>query len=199
MNAVVYPGQNTATIGLRIFDAMLLYSLIQDPRRDTYILAQFCKSVTEFVIQAIPRSCMPYDTILLERIDPITGNQLCLDLRQHVLESEEHDDPGIPRRSECIHRLPFQHGITDATRFECAGLGASGVLEDELFMSSIMELARNIGVARHHQIPISSCKVCFIPFPSLRKCVLSDPYACLRFPVFLFRWMWPGKQGCATR
>lgn len=128
---------------------------------------------------------MPYDTILLERVDPITGSQLMLDTRARLLPGEAGSDAAkIPARTENILRpavkvcyfklfckilycplfllyvfLFTQNPITNSTKFDCAGLGISGVLEDELFMSGIMEIAKTVGVSNYSEIPLCACKV----------------------------------------
>ena len=62
-------------ISLRIWDVLLWFAIMQRPRRDVGICADFANTLAEYSIQLLPRSVFPYDLVPMTRLDPIERSQ----------------------------------------------------------------------------------------------------------------------------
>jgi hypothetical protein len=63
-------------IALRIWDVLLWFAIMQRPRRDVGICADFANTLAEYSIQLLPRSIFPFDLVPMTRIDPIQKTQV---------------------------------------------------------------------------------------------------------------------------
>jgi hypothetical protein len=63
-------------IALRIWDVLLWFAIMQRPRRDVGICADFANTLAEYSIQLLPRSIFPFDLVPMTRIDPIQKVQV---------------------------------------------------------------------------------------------------------------------------
>jgi hypothetical protein len=63
-------------IALRIWDVLLWFAIMQRPRRDVGICADFANTLAEYSIQLLLRSIFPFDLVPMTRIDPIQKVQV---------------------------------------------------------------------------------------------------------------------------
>jgi hypothetical protein len=68
-------------IALRIWDVLLWFAIMQRPRRDVGICADFANTLAEYSIQLLPRSIFPFDLVPMTRIDPIQKTQVSTGVR----------------------------------------------------------------------------------------------------------------------
>lgn len=78
---VIQPsGEIEYCIGVRIPDLLLIMAAIGRPRLDVGILTDFCKTLSKYSMQVIPRSILPYSMVPMTRLDPVEKKQVVMDL-----------------------------------------------------------------------------------------------------------------------
>lgn len=134
--------------------------------RDPGIVTEFSNTLVEFSMRTIPKSVFPYDVVPMTRLDPITKEQVVMDLRTGL--SDDHDE----RMHGTIIRFKNPSIVTNNFAAECPGMGRSKVLEDEMYMTTVFMIAKDIG-CRWYEVPIDrwmiSLNVAFdVSYPFIR-------------------------------
>ena len=128
-------------ISVRVWDALLWFAITQRPRRDFGILTDFVNTLTECVMQLLPRSIFPYDLVPMTRTDPIERSQVLMDTQFQLERYGGH----IMRPAV----IPRHHNTSITTphfTLQCSGRVGTKVLEDEMYMSSIIMWAEYLGI-----------------------------------------------------
>jgi hypothetical protein len=68
-------------LSLNIWNALLWFALMKRPRRDPGIVNEFAHSLTTLSMKMLPKSIFPYTLVPMTRLDPFTGFQVMMDLR----------------------------------------------------------------------------------------------------------------------
>jgi hypothetical protein len=84
-------------ISLNIWSALLWFSLMKRPRRDPGIVNEFAHSLTTLSVKMLPKSVFPYPVVPMTRLDPFTGEQVVMDLRDNSDDTDDRGDCPIIR------------------------------------------------------------------------------------------------------
>jgi hypothetical protein len=84
-------------ISINIWTALLWFSLMKRPRRDPGIINEFAHSLTSLSMKMLPKSIFPYTVVPMTRLDPFTGQQVILDLRDAADDTDDRSDHPIIR------------------------------------------------------------------------------------------------------
>lgn len=84
-------------ITINIWNALLWFSLMKRPRRDPGIVNEFAHSLTTLSMKMLPKSIFPYPVVPMTRLDPFTGNQVMMDLRDATDDTDDRSDHPIIR------------------------------------------------------------------------------------------------------
>jgi hypothetical protein len=127
-------------ISVRVWDLLLWFAIMRRPRRDVGIIADFAKTLAEFSMQLLPRSIFPYDLVPMTRIDPMS--------HANVLMDSQFD---LAKYGGKIFRpavIPRNVGkITNGTlSIICPGKVGTKVMEDEAYMSCILDQAFDMDI-----------------------------------------------------
>lgn len=128
-------------IGVRIWDVMAWFSIMQRPRMDIGILMDFAKTLTEHAIHLLPRSIFPYDVVPMTRIDPIERTQVLMDTQ---FEVDKYG--GRIMRPAVIPRHSNEGFSSSHFTLQCPGRVGTKVLEDEMYMSDIIMAAEDMAI-----------------------------------------------------
>lgn len=159
-------------VSVRIWDVLLWFAILQRPRRDAGIMVEFSHRLVEYSMRLLPRSVFPYDIVPMGRLDHITGDQAFCDLSTGPYVGRDlsslRTHPTIIRRKN-TNIFSKNKGV-----LECPGKGRSGVLEDEMFMSSYFMLAEELS-CDWHEIPIDR-------WPLRFAVQFGESYPVIRYP-----------------
>ena len=143
-------GDNEICMSLRVWDALLWFAIMGRPRRDVSVMADFCKTLTQYSMQLLPRSIFPYDTVPMTRTDAVNETQVFMDMQY---ELDDQDVLRIPRPL-VIPRPIDKDIVLPNFKLKCGGKIGSGVLEDEMFMSEIIMMSDDIGIKSWSRLPL---------------------------------------------
>lgn len=160
-------------ISLRIWDALLWFSIMQRPRRDVGICADFANTLAECSVHLLPRSIFPYDVVPTTRVDHIDKTQVPMTIlfcvhpfvlaktlmhifcEQVLMDTQFNEEKygGLIHRPEVIPRHINPGIATPHFNLQCSGRVGTKVLEDEMYMSEVIMMAEDMGI-EWHQFPL---------------------------------------------
>jgi hypothetical protein len=115
----------TFCLGVRIWDILLFFAIMKRPRRDIALIEDFSATLTEHMVSMLPMSIFPYDIVPANKVDSISNTQRVFDF-------------GSTRKHGVIIRAKNMSIFSNNFKMECKGLEQSGVLEDEMYMTSLI-------------------------------------------------------------
>lgn len=128
-----FPDFDTPHTAFRIWDALLLFSMCQRPRRDSSLIDDFSKSIVEHTFGLLPKRVFPFHKVLAGKMDPINERQ-----RTYTLDDD---------RDHCLVIRSNSTGIlARVPQIYCKGYTKSNVLEDEAHMSILIATSRGMGI-----------------------------------------------------
>ena len=135
-------GKSEFALGVRVWDALLFVALIQRPRRDFGIVMDFSRNVTTYMMQMLPKSIIPYNTLPAERIDNFTGEQVVYNI----------ESPSA--RPEQLLRFRDNSTIGPFAAFNYKSPGPTGIVEDDAYMAPIIALCKLLNFSSLFAIPL---------------------------------------------
>ena len=145
-------GEVEYCIGLRVWDALFLLSIMGRPRMDVGILTDSAHTLAKYGMQIIPRSLFPYSMVPMTRLDPVEKKQVVM----HMQGQEDEDDDSIyVPRPLVLTRGTNSSILTRNFKPDYEGMICTKVLEDEMFMSEILEMSSDLGLSEWKLLPIS--------------------------------------------
>jgi hypothetical protein len=156
-------GEIEYCIGLRVWDLLLWFAIIGRPRRDVGILTDFAKTMAQYSMQILPRSILPYSLVPMTRLDPVEKKQVVMDLQGNSNGgggggtasgiSLSSSSSYVPRPLVIV-RPTNTSILTRNFKPDYEGLVGTKVLEDEMYMSEILEMSADLSL-NWKQLPIA--------------------------------------------
>lgn len=129
-------------LGVRVWDALLFVALIQRPRRDFGIVMDFTRNITTYMMQMLPKSILPYNTLPAERIDNFSSEQVVYNIES------------LSTRPEQLLRFRDNNTIGPFATFAYQSPGPTALAEDDAYMAPIVALAKMLNFPSLYTIPL---------------------------------------------
>jgi hypothetical protein len=115
----------TYCLGVRLWDILLFFAIMKRPRRDVALMEDFSSTLTEHLVSMLPVSIFPFDIVPANKVDSINNTQRVFDF-------------GAKRTHGVIIRPHTTSIFSNNFKMECMGSQRSRVLEDEMYMTSLI-------------------------------------------------------------
>jgi hypothetical protein len=115
----------TFCLGVRLWDILLFFAIMKRPRRDVALIEDFSCTLTEHMVSMLPVSIFPYDIVPANKVDSISNTQRVFEF-------------GSNRKHGVIIRPKSLSIFSSNFKMDCKGSQRSGVLEDEMYMTSLI-------------------------------------------------------------
>jgi hypothetical protein len=118
-------------LGLRIWDILLFFAIMKRPRRDVSLIEDVSCTLTEHMVSMLPLSIFPYEIVPANKVDSITNTQRVFDFGQNRVHGTI-----VRGKNLSIFSPNF--------KMDCKGSERSGVLEDEMYMTSLIMMSNDM-------------------------------------------------------
>ena len=115
----------TFCLGVRLWDILLFFAIMKRPRRDVALIEDFSCTLTEHMVSMLLVSIFPYDIVPANKVDSISNTQRVFEF-------------GSNRKHGVIIRPKSLSIFSNNFKMDCKGSQRSGVLEDEMYMTSLI-------------------------------------------------------------